>query len=108
MKKKSKHKKLFQGIGIGYVICLITHIIAALLPVYAIIPFVNRLGGGHDHHSHSGVMEHIFTDILILTCVIIPVALLTYIGHRVVRYFRCKCGDVHEVNQCDGCPHKMF
>jgi len=97
MKKNHKNRKLFQGMGIGYVICLITHVIAALLPMYAIIPFVNGLGG-HDHHSHHGVMEHIFMDILTLTLVIAPVAVLTYMGHRVVRYFKCKCGEANEAN----------
>ena len=107
MKKKGKNKKLFQGMGIGYVTCLFTHIIAALLPIYAIVPFVNNLSG-HCHHSPRGVMEHIFIDILTLTLVIIPVAILTYIGHRVVRYFKCKCADVHETNPCDECPHRTF
>lgn len=107
MRKIGKNRKLFQGIGIGYVVCLITHVIAALLPVYAIIPFINNLGE-HSHHSHGGVMEHIFTDILILTSVIVPVVLLTYIGHRVVRHIKCKYGDVHEVNHCDECQHRTF
>jgi len=106
LKGKGKNRKLFQGMGIGYVSCLITHIIVALLPLYTIIPFVNRLGGHTCHtHSHHGLMEHIFVDILTLTLVIIPVAILTYVGHKIVRYFRCKCADVHEVNICDECPH---
>ena len=109
MKKKSKHRKLLQGMGIGYVVCLVTHLIAALLPVYAILPIANRLGGHTHSHSHSsGVLGHLLTDILIFTLIILPVAVLTYVGHKVVRYFRCKCGTVHEKDPCDECPHRKF
>ena len=109
MKPKSKNRKFFQGIGIGYVVCLITHLIAALLPMYAILPFINRLEGHGHCHSHShGVMEHILTDILIFSSIIVPVIILTYIGHKVVRRFRYGCADVHEVNPCDECPHKKL
>jgi len=102
--------------GIGYVICVCTHIIAALIPMYVVFPFAERIfGHGHNHCYHSycesyahshGVMNHILGDILILTMVIIPVALLTWLGHRLVKYFRCKCGIVHENDPCEACPHR--
>jgi len=101
--------------GIGYVICLFTHIIAALIPMYVVFPFAQRFfdygcAHGHDHygaHAH-GLLNHIFGDILILTMVIIPVALLTLLGHKLVRYFKCKCGVVHEDDPCDTCQHRKY
>ena len=108
--KTFKNKGLFQGIGIGYVICLVTHIIAALLPMYVVLPFAEGvLGHGHDHHhAHHGLLSHILGDILIFTMIIIPVALLTYFGHKLVRYYKCKCGDVHIEDPCESCHHKKF
>ena len=107
MNARNKNRKLLQGIGIGYVVCLTTHIIAALLPVYAVLPVANRFIRGHVCCSHSrDLMGHILTDIVIFTSIIIPVALLTYIGHRVVRYFKCRCGDNHEENPCEECPNR--
>lgn len=90
--KQSKNKRLFQGMGIGYVTCLVTHIIAALVPVYVVFPFTEHLLGhshGHDH-SHS-LFNHVLVDLLTLTMIIVPVAALTFAGHRFVGYIRCKC-----------------
>jgi len=113
--KKTSKKRLFQGMGIGYLVCLITHIIAALIPVYVVFPFAERwFGHGHSHgHSHShhahevveasrGILSHILQDILILTAIIIPVALLTFLGHKLVKRLRCKCDETHtEENPCE-------
>ena len=114
--KSSKNKKLFQGMGIGYAICLLTHIIAALIPMYVVFPFAERFFGhrhphGHCHHymagAHSqGLLNHILGDILILTMIIIPVALLTLLGHKLVNYFRCKCSDAQDGNPCHTCEHR--
>ena len=105
--------------GIGYVICLFTHIIAALIPMYIVFPFAERfLGHGHSHghcchhygvyaHSH-GLLNHIVGDLLVLTMVIIPVAMLTWLGHKLVKYFRCKCGTVHEDDPCETCQHRKY
>jgi len=117
--QQAKTRRLFQGMGIGYIICLFTHIIAALIPMYVVFPFAARFFGhghshGHDHccghyaactHSY-GLFSHIIGDILVLTMVIIPVALLTWLGHKLVKYFRCKYGAVHENDPCDECPHR--
>ena len=114
-KPQVKNKRFFQGIGLGYVICLITHILAALLPMYVIFPFAENLFGHSHSHQHGpycdhghGLFEHILGDLLILTMIIIPVALLTWGGHKLVHYFRCKCGVVHEEDPCISCPHKKF
>ena len=112
-KKPLKNRRLLQGMGIGYFMCLITHIIAALLPMYVVLPFAEHLFGcGHSHshghqygHSH-GLLDHILGDILILTMILLPVALLTWLGHRLVRYFQCKCGVVHKVDPCENCLHR--
>ena len=110
----SKNKRLFQGMGIGYFICLLTHIIAALIPMYVVFPFAERFFG-HTHgpqcaaHGHSaGLLSHIMGDVLILTMIIIPVALLTFFGHKLVKYVRCRCGAVHEDDPCETCPHKKY
>ena len=108
----TKTKRLFQGMGIGYVICLFTHVIAALIPMYVVFPFAGRFFG-HDHcHSYGGhsygLLNHILGDILILTMVLIPVALLTWGGHKLVKYIRCKCGVVHENDPCETCQHKKY
>ncbi|MCL2404379.1 MAG: hypothetical protein FWC92_02400 [Defluviitaleaceae bacterium] len=115
--QKVKTRRLFQGMGIGYVICLFTHIIAALLPMYIIFPFAGRFfehshshsycEGAHAAHSH-GLFNHIVGDILVLTMVIIPVALLTLLGHKLVKYFRCKCGTVHDNDPCETCEHRKY
>lgn len=120
--KKTSKKRLFQGMGIGYLVCLITHIIAALIPVYVVFPFAERwFGHGHSHgHSHShhahevyeaashGLFSHILQDILILTAIIIPVALLTFLGHKLVKRLRCKCGEVHPQDPCETCEHRKY
>jgi len=125
-KKQFKNKRLFQGMGIGYIICLVTHILAALLPMYVVFPFAEHLFGhscGHSHshghgcgyeyyghiydHSH-GLLNHILGDILILTMIIIPVALLTWLGHKLVRYFKCKGGCTHDEDPCETCPHRKY
>jgi len=113
-KQQPKSKRLFQGMGIGYVICLFTHIIAALIPMYVVFPFAGHLfnqghSHGHCHHysAHShGLLNHILGDILILTIVIIPVAALTWLGHRLVRYLRRKGSTVQEQNPCETCHHR--
>jgi len=115
-KKPLKNKRLLQGMGLGYVMCLITHIIAALLPMYVVFPFADHLFGGghsHSHHSHGhhygylhGLLDHVLGDILILTMILLPVALLTWLGHRLVKYVHCKCGTVHEKDPCESCLHK--
>ena len=104
--------------GIGYIICLVTHIIAALLPMYVVFPFAEHLFGGHSHgcghgHAHEyaydhahGLLNHILGDLLILTMIIIPVAILTWLGHKLVRHFKVKCGDVHDEDHCENCPHR--
>jgi len=112
--KRFKNKRLFQGMGIGYITCLVTHILAALLPMYIVFPFAEHIFGhdcsgnlciGHDH-SH-GLLDHILGDIMILTMILIPVALLTWLGHKLVRYFKGKCcGSAHEDDPCETCPHK--
>ena len=112
-KKAFKNKRLFQGMGIGYVICLITHILAALLPMYVVFPFAEHLfGHSHSyscsHHYAQGLFNHILGDLLILTMIIIPVAILTWLGHKLVNYFKCKCGVIHEENPCESCPHRKF
>ena len=107
----TKNKRLFQGIGIGYVICLITHVLAALLPMYVVFPFAQHLfghGHSHDHHYDSGLLSHVLGDLLILTMIIIPVALLTWFGHKLVHHIRCKCGVVHEEDPCENCQHRKF
>jgi len=109
-------KRFLQGIGMGYVICLVTHILAALLPMYVVFPFAqNMFGQGHVHGPNCdhgpgfmGLMDHILGDLMILTMIIVPVALLTLAGHKLVTYFKCKCGEVHEEDPCDGCPHRKF
>jgi len=119
-KRSTKTKRLFQGIGIGYIICLFTHIIAALIPMYIVFPFAERFfgHGGHSHghcchhygayaHSH-GLVDHIMGDILVLTMVIVPVALLTWLGHKLVKHIRCKCGVLHENDPCETCPHRKY
>ena len=112
--KSSRTKRLFQGMGIGYVICLFTHIIAALIPMYLVLPFAERFLGHacSSHHCdavHShGLLNHIVGDIIILTMVLIPVALLTWLGHRLVKYVRCKCGVTHEYDPCETCQHRKY
>ena len=112
--KNIKNKRLFQGIGIGYVICLITHLLSAILPMYVIFPFLGNLlhhhdhGHGHGHDHGAGLVGHLLTDIIMFTSIIIPVAILTYVGHRLVYYFKCRCGHRHEVDPCKECPHNKF
>ena len=116
--RSSKNKRLLQGMGIGYIICLITHIIAALIPIYLVFPFAERfLGHGHLHgccHSYGaysqtqGLMNHILGDIMVLTMIIIPVSLLTWAGHKLVKYIRCRCGTVHENDPCETCQHRKY
>ena len=121
VKKPAKHKKLFQGIGIGYVVCLVTHILAALLPMYIVFPFAEQLfGHGHAHgHGHAcsthdyshighGLFNHILGDLLILTMIIVPVAILTFLGHKLVSHLKCRCGTVHEEDPCESCQHRKF
>ncbi|MCL2528659.1 MAG: hypothetical protein FWE42_09610 [Defluviitaleaceae bacterium] len=113
---QTKTKRLFQGMGIGYIICLITHVIAALIPMYIVFPFAERFfghghAGGHCCHypaAPHGLISHIAGDILILTMIIIPVALLTWLGHKLVKHLRCTCGDVHKTDPCDTCPHRKW
>ena len=112
-KKRFRNKRLFQGMGIGYITCLFTHILAALLPMYVVFPFTEQLfGRGHssgcgDYHAPSnGLLSHILEDILILTMVLIPVALLTWLGHKIVRQFKIRCGGAHEENPCENCLHQ--
>ena len=104
--------------GIGYVICLLTHIIAALIPIYVVFPFAERFfGHGHSHgcchyyvagaRSH-GLLNHILGDIIVLTMIIIPVALLTLLGHKLVKCFRRKCGTTHESSPCQTCEHRKL
>ena len=102
-----KNKRLFQGMGIGYIVCLATHVIAALLPMYVVMPFAGRFFDSGCCHE-VGLLDHIVGDILILTMVLVPVALLTWGGHKLVRYFKCKCGVLHEKDPCSGCVHKRF
>ena len=97
-------KKFLQGIGVGYIVCLGTHVLAALLPMYIVFPFVDHLFD----HENQGVLGYIFEDMIILTMIIIPVALLTWVGHRIVALFRCKCGVAHEEDPCERCPHRKF
>ena len=124
VKRPAKNKRFFQGIGLGYVICLITHILAALLPMYIVFPFAQSLFGQGQNHTHgpmcrfgsacpdqaSGLLNHILGDLLILTMIIVPVAVLTWLGHKLVHHFKCKCGVVHnrEEDPCESCPHKKF
>ena len=120
VKRPAKNKRFFQGIGLGYVICLITHILAALLPMYVVFPFAENLFGHvytpNCNHGNlfqqgsvnSGLLNHILADLLILTMIIIPVALLTWLGHKLVIHFKCKCGVVHDEDPCVNCPHKKF
>ena len=112
-KKKFKHKRLFQGMGIGYLTCLSTHILAALLPMYVVFPFAEQLfGSDHGHscgnvHEYSpGLLNHILGDILTLSMILVPVTLITWLGHKLVKYFKCKCGAAHEEDSCETCPHR--
>ena len=115
--------------GIGYIVCLVTHILAAILPMYIVFPFAEHLFGHSHGHSHShdhahgcghayeyayathshGLLDHILGDIIILTMIIIPVALLTWLGHKLVRRLKGKCcGDsgANAQDPCENCPHK--
>ena len=101
--------------GLGFIICLVTHILAAFLPMYVVFPFAENLfGSGHGtcgdhHHDHShGLLNHIVKDILIITMIILPVALLTWLGHKLLSRFKLKCGDAHEHEEdpCENCPHR--
>ena len=105
-----KNRRLFTGMGIGYAVCVVTHLIAALLPMYVVIPFAEQIfGSGGDGCCHeAGILTHIVGDLLILIMILVPVALLTWLGHKLVRYVRCKCGVVHEEDPCAGCLHKKF
>ena len=112
-KKKFKNKRLFQGMGIGYLTCLTTHILAALLPMYFVFPFAEQLFGGARGHNcgdiyeqSPGLLNHILGDILILTMVLIPVTLLTLLGHKLVKHIKCKCAVTHEEDSCETCPHR--
>ena len=108
MNTKNK-KRLFQGMGLGYITCIFTHIIAAVLPMYVIFPFAQGLFGHGDscgHHGHGhGVFSHILGDIMVLTMVIIPVALLTWGVHKLLCRF--KGAPVSpSPSPCDDCQHK--
>ena len=113
-KQQPKSKRLFQGIGIGYMICLFTHIIAALIPMYVVFPFAGHLfnhshSHGHCYHNAAqshGLLNHILGDILILTMIIIPVAALTWLGHKLVRYLKYKGGVVQEQDPCENCHYR--
>ena len=116
-KQISRNRRLFQGMGIGYVICLLTHIIAALIPMYVVFPFAERFFGhghshghhyAHGHHYTHGLLNHIMGDILILTMIIVPVAVLTFLGHKLVRRLRCGCGEEHENDPCESCEHRKY
>ena len=108
-KQTARSKSLFQGMGIGYVICLLTHIIAALIPMYVVFPFAQRFfSHGHEHHYSHGLLSHVLGDILILTMIIVPVAALTFLGHKLVRRLRCGCGEEHENDPCESCEHRKY
>ena len=112
-KQVIKNRRLFQGMGIGYAVCLITHIIAALIPMYVVFPFTERFFGHghvheHGHHYSHGLLNHILGDILILTMIIVPVAILTFLGHKLVRHLRCGCGEEHERDPCERCEHRKY
>lgn len=113
-----RNKKLFQGMGIGYVACLFSHVIATVLPMYIILPFARNLFqpaaaaevAGHASriscHLHQGgagqgLLAHIATDLLTLTVVIIPITTTTWLVHRFVKT-RIKKAP----SPCDHCCHR--
>ena len=124
--KPMKHKKLFQGMGIGYLTCLITHVVAAVIPMYIALPFAQRLFGGGDTTgyqsrlgchlstgaSETGLFSHILGDLLVLTLVIIPISVGMWFLHQAIKRlfvskkFVSQKTDHPAPCPCDTCEHR--
>lgn len=96
-----KKKHFWSGISAGLLVCMTSHLIAALFPIYVGFPMVNSLFG-----ENVGPFAHIVKDLVSLLTILVPVALLTILGHTLIGYVKCKCGTVHENDPCRDCKHR--
>jgi len=94
--KKKSSKKLFAGMGIGYVICIFTHFIAAMLPMDRIFPFLQQEQIACIHviqaqQQHS-IWDHLLVDLLTIVLLLPFIILLTWAGHKLTHYIKQRKG----------------
>lgn len=97
--KRIKDNKLAQTLGLSWLICMISHVI---IPMFIAFPIFNHFF----EHGHSSGSE-IFLEMLIFTCLVVPVSLLvTFIHSKITKKKHC-CDHAEHSLVCETCPHKQ-